>query len=191
MHRVAEALRPAVLVGVGAAFEFVAGTLPRAPQWMSATGLEWLYRLAREPARLGPRYLVRDPRFAVIVLRELLHFDPYGNLGKEGTRERLKKLLSPRYLASRVAVTLYEWRHPDAPWLTRAAIAWLEAHLRPEHRGFEWGSGTGTLWFARRSASLVSVEHARPGPPACAASSPQRASRTWITDSWRRAPISR
>lgn len=54
-HR--EALRPAVAVGVGAALAFVGGTLARAPGWMSAAGLEWAYRLYREPRRLWSRYL--------------------------------------------------------------------------------------------------------------------------------------
>lgn len=72
MHRIAEAVRPAVCVGVGAGLDFVAGAVPRAPRWMSRAGLEWLYRLAREPRRLWRRYLVRDPRFLIILLRDLL-----------------------------------------------------------------------------------------------------------------------
>ena len=71
MHRIAHDIRPAVLIGVGASLDFVAGTIPRAPRWMSVAGLEWLYRLMREPVRLAPRYLVRDPRFAGIVLDQL------------------------------------------------------------------------------------------------------------------------
>jgi len=64
-------LRPAVLLGVGAAIDFIAGTAQRAPRWMSASGLEWFYRLTREPRRLWRRYLTRDPEFLLIVLREL------------------------------------------------------------------------------------------------------------------------
>jgi N-acetylglucosaminyldiphosphoundecaprenol N-acetyl-beta-D-mannosaminyltransferase len=71
MHRIAAAVRPAVCVGVGAGLDFLAGTTPRAPRWISAAGLEWLYRLAREPRRLWRRYLVRDPRFALVFLRDL------------------------------------------------------------------------------------------------------------------------
>jgi len=67
-----EALRPAVLLGVGASLDFIAGTIPRAPRWMSRSGLEWLYRLSREPRRLAHRYLVRDPRFLVILARRLM-----------------------------------------------------------------------------------------------------------------------
>jgi N-acetylglucosaminyldiphosphoundecaprenol N-acetyl-beta-D-mannosaminyltransferase len=61
-----------VLIGVGGTLEFIAGRVPRAPQWMSGHGLEWLYRLVREPRRLWRRYLVRDPRFALIVARMLM-----------------------------------------------------------------------------------------------------------------------
>jgi N-acetylglucosaminyldiphosphoundecaprenol N-acetyl-beta-D-mannosaminyltransferase len=69
---VRDALRPAVLLAVGASLDFVAGTIPRAPEWMSRSGLEWLYRLAREPRRLWRRYLVRDPKFVVLLGRVML-----------------------------------------------------------------------------------------------------------------------
>ncbi len=45
-----------VMIGVGAAFDYHAGTIPRAPAWAQASGLEWLHRLASEPHRLWPRY---------------------------------------------------------------------------------------------------------------------------------------
>jgi len=66
-----ERLKPAVLIGVGASLDFVAGTQKRAPSWMSKLGLEWLYRLAQEPRRLAARYLLRDPEFGLILLRQL------------------------------------------------------------------------------------------------------------------------
>jgi N-acetylglucosaminyldiphosphoundecaprenol N-acetyl-beta-D-mannosaminyltransferase len=72
MHRIARAVRPAVLIGVGASFDFVAGAVQRAPEWASEHGLEWLYRLVHEPLRLAPRYLVRDPRFLAILVREIV-----------------------------------------------------------------------------------------------------------------------
>ena len=52
-----------VLVGVGAAFDFHAGLIPQAPGWMQSAGLEWLFRMAQEPRRLGPRYVRYNPRF--------------------------------------------------------------------------------------------------------------------------------
>lgn len=72
IQEAAEALRPAVLLGVGASIDFLAGTARRAPRWMSSSGLEWLYRLGQEPRRLWRRYLVRDPKFAAIVMNQLL-----------------------------------------------------------------------------------------------------------------------
>ena len=56
-------LRPAILFGVGAAFDFHAGVKRRAPEWMRSAGLEWLHRLASEPGRLWKRYLVTNSIF--------------------------------------------------------------------------------------------------------------------------------
>jgi N-acetylglucosaminyldiphosphoundecaprenol N-acetyl-beta-D-mannosaminyltransferase len=67
-----EMLKPAVLIGVGASLDFVAGIQKRAPVWMSKVGVEWAYRLAQEPRRLAGRYLLRDPEFCLILLRQLL-----------------------------------------------------------------------------------------------------------------------
>jgi N-acetylglucosaminyldiphosphoundecaprenol N-acetyl-beta-D-mannosaminyltransferase len=58
-----------VMVGVGAAFDMHAGRLGQAPGWMQASGLEWLYRLFREPRRLWRRYLRNNPRFVLAILR--------------------------------------------------------------------------------------------------------------------------
>ncbi len=68
---VQSALRPAVLLGIGASLDFLAGTARRAPAWMSKCGLEWAYRLAREPRRMWRRYLVRDPRFVWILAKSM------------------------------------------------------------------------------------------------------------------------
>jgi N-acetylglucosaminyldiphosphoundecaprenol N-acetyl-beta-D-mannosaminyltransferase len=64
-------LHPAVSLAIGAGLDFIAGAVRRAPPWMSNAGLEWLYRLSREPRRLWRRYLVNDPKFAWILLRSL------------------------------------------------------------------------------------------------------------------------
>src|SRR5690606_414238 len=56
---------PAVLVGVGAAFDYHAGTLRRAPLWWQSHGLEWAYRLAMEPRRLARRYAVTNTLFLI------------------------------------------------------------------------------------------------------------------------------
>jgi N-acetylglucosaminyldiphosphoundecaprenol N-acetyl-beta-D-mannosaminyltransferase len=69
-HRIRDLLRPTVILGVGASLDFIAGVVKRAPPWVSVTGFEWLYRLAHEPRRLWKRYLLRDPKFLAIVLRE-------------------------------------------------------------------------------------------------------------------------
>ncbi len=61
MERHREDLPGVVLVGVGAAFDIVAGRFREAPGWMTRIGMEWLFRLAQEPRRLTRRYLVDDP----------------------------------------------------------------------------------------------------------------------------------
>lgn len=62
----------AVMIGVGAAFDFHAGTVARAPAWMRDNGLEWLHRLASEPGRLWKRYLVTNTLFILGAARQLL-----------------------------------------------------------------------------------------------------------------------
>lgn len=62
----------AVMLGVGAAFDFHAGTVPYAPAWMRRFGLEWLHRLVREPRRLWKRYLVTNSLFILMSTRQLL-----------------------------------------------------------------------------------------------------------------------
>ena len=71
IRRMLPHVRPAVLVGIGASLDFVAGRVRRAPPWLSSLGLEWLYRLGQEPRRLWRRYLVRDPQFLLVALRML------------------------------------------------------------------------------------------------------------------------
>ncbi|MCK6491699.1 MAG: WecB/TagA/CpsF family glycosyltransferase, partial [Planctomycetes bacterium] len=63
---------PAVLLGVGAWFDFASGAKREAPGWMRRVGLEWLFRLCQEPRRLAWRYLWHNPRFCLLVLLSLL-----------------------------------------------------------------------------------------------------------------------
>jgi N-acetylglucosaminyldiphosphoundecaprenol N-acetyl-beta-D-mannosaminyltransferase len=63
MHEMRPLLRAPLLVGVGAAFDFHAGLIRQAPPWMQRNGLEWSYRLSREPRRLWRRYARYNPRF--------------------------------------------------------------------------------------------------------------------------------
>jgi len=72
MHEFAQRLNVPAMVGVGAAFDFVSARARQAPLWMREHGLEWLFRLVREPRRLWRRYLLNGPRFAFWVLLQLL-----------------------------------------------------------------------------------------------------------------------
>jgi len=71
MLRMRPRLEVPVMCAVGAAFDFHAGLVPQAPQWLQRRGLEWLYRMTREPRRLAPRYLRYNPRFAVAAARQV------------------------------------------------------------------------------------------------------------------------
>jgi N-acetylglucosaminyldiphosphoundecaprenol N-acetyl-beta-D-mannosaminyltransferase len=70
MARMRGSLSAPVLVGVGAAFDFHAGIVPQAPRWLQDRGLEWAYRLAREPRRLWRRYLRYNPLFVLGFARQ-------------------------------------------------------------------------------------------------------------------------
>jgi N-acetylglucosaminyldiphosphoundecaprenol N-acetyl-beta-D-mannosaminyltransferase len=71
IHGAFSSIRPAVAIGVGAGFDFIAERMRRAPRWMSKSGIEWLFRLAQEPRRLAKRYLVDDPEFLAILYRTM------------------------------------------------------------------------------------------------------------------------
>jgi N-acetylglucosaminyldiphosphoundecaprenol N-acetyl-beta-D-mannosaminyltransferase len=73
MARMRPLLAAPLLVGVGAAFDFHAGLVPQAPGWMGRNGLEWAYRLAREPRRLWRRYARYNPLFVASFTRQYLH----------------------------------------------------------------------------------------------------------------------
>jgi glycosyl transferase family WecB/TagA/CpsF len=72
MYRNAQLLSPAVLIGVGAAFDFHAGTKRRAPDWMQRAGPEWAHRVASEPKRLAGQYVRTNSEFVVRGAPELI-----------------------------------------------------------------------------------------------------------------------
>lgn len=61
------------LIGIGATLDFMAGIVTRAPRWMRSAGLEWLFRLVRDPRRMAPRYLLRDILFFYYLMLDILH----------------------------------------------------------------------------------------------------------------------
>lgn len=72
MHEHLGRLSAPLLVGVGAAFNFHAGLKKQAPRWMQRSGLEWCFRLITEPRRLWRRYLINNPWFLWLILRDAL-----------------------------------------------------------------------------------------------------------------------
>ncbi|HUY31669.1 MAG TPA: WecB/TagA/CpsF family glycosyltransferase [Pirellulales bacterium] len=81
----------AVQVCVGAAFDFHAGVKPMAPAWMQRSGLEWAFRLAHEPRRLGRRYLVTNSLFLFKLAVAWLKSGKKGRLARSGSAERGNK----------------------------------------------------------------------------------------------------
>ena len=66
-----------LMVGVGAAFDLLSGSLSEAPDWMKTSGLQWLYRLIKEPRRLWRRYLTNNPAFIVLTCLQLARLRKY------------------------------------------------------------------------------------------------------------------
>jgi len=65
-------LKVNIALPVGAMFDYISGETPRAPRWMTDHGLEWLGRLIIEPRRLWKRYMIGNPHFILMVMRELI-----------------------------------------------------------------------------------------------------------------------
>lgn len=76
-----------VMVGVGAAFDFLAGTKRQAPRLLQRTGLEWCFRLATEPRRLWRRYLYHNPRYLGLFMRQLIAHRGAKNRATKGDAE--------------------------------------------------------------------------------------------------------
>jgi len=70
-----------IIGSIGAVFDFYANVTPRAPRWLRELGLEWAFRLVREPRRLWRRTLISAPRFFLLVMRERLSAAPDGRSG--------------------------------------------------------------------------------------------------------------
>lgn len=77
-HR--QKLNVPVMIGVGAAFDFIAGVKKQAPRWMQRCGLEWFFRLCSEPRRLWKRYLVGNTRFIYLLIKHVMK----GKSGNKG-----------------------------------------------------------------------------------------------------------
>jgi N-acetylglucosaminyldiphosphoundecaprenol N-acetyl-beta-D-mannosaminyltransferase len=73
MRRFRDRLTVPVLIGVGAAFDYNTNRIQRAPLWMQACALEWLYRVFQEPQRLWRRYFRNNPLFVYYLICELTH----------------------------------------------------------------------------------------------------------------------
>lgn len=82
-------LLPLPVLAVGAAFPFIAGTLPQAPPWLQDHGLEWLFRLCAEPRRLWRRYLSLNPAYAVLLALQAVGICRFRTEGRKPSQELL------------------------------------------------------------------------------------------------------
>jgi N-acetylglucosaminyldiphosphoundecaprenol N-acetyl-beta-D-mannosaminyltransferase len=72
MQQIHPLLPGVALVGVGAAFDFIAGTKKEAPVWIQRSGLEWLFRLTQEPRRLWRRYIFNNPAYVILLTKQII-----------------------------------------------------------------------------------------------------------------------
>ncbi|MFT3870258.1 MAG: WecB/TagA/CpsF family glycosyltransferase [Nibricoccus sp.] len=79
MAEYSERLAVPVMLGVGAAFDFLSGRVRQAPRWIQRSGFEWVWRLCAEPRRLGPRYFKNNPLFVLRVLAQLTGLKKYSS----------------------------------------------------------------------------------------------------------------
>jgi N-acetylglucosaminyldiphosphoundecaprenol N-acetyl-beta-D-mannosaminyltransferase len=76
MHEIAPRLPGKTLIGVGAAFDLLSGTVPQAPPLLQRAGLEWAFRLWQEPRRLWRRYVLNNPLYLVLAAHQVLRYRP-------------------------------------------------------------------------------------------------------------------
>ena len=74
-------LATTLMLGVGAAFDFHAGTSRQAPRWMQRSGLEWLFRLCMEPKRLCRRYALLNPAYIALVTMQYARITTFDTAG--------------------------------------------------------------------------------------------------------------
>lgn len=72
---------------------------------------------------------------------------------------KIYKHWSPRYFYDKFCQVLYDTINPGQPWFTRDSIRILDHYIKKADLGFEYGSGRSTIWFAKKSQNLISVEH--------------------------------
>ena len=140
MARMRPRLQAPVLVGVGAAFDFLSGRKRQAPGWMQARGLEWLFRLSQEPARLLPRYLRYNPAFVAAFARAIRAGAKGASPGGQQPRQHVALEARAQLLARvrrRPAREPARGRRPAPPPVTRGGPQCRRQRLRRAVAGHE------------------------------------------------------
>jgi N-acetylglucosaminyldiphosphoundecaprenol N-acetyl-beta-D-mannosaminyltransferase len=76
-------LLPLPMLGVGAAFAFIAGEIAQAPGWMQEIGMEWFFRLCVEPRRLWRRYVILNPAYLFLLFLQVMHLRSFDTKGAQ------------------------------------------------------------------------------------------------------------
>lgn len=103
IHRYREQLHSiTTFLAIGATIDFEAGNISRSPKWVSAVGMEWLYRLIGEPKRLWKRYLIDDLPFLLLLFQQRLGFyrNPFHDRADYATRESVRPASQPAISAA-------------------------------------------------------------------------------------------
>lgn len=168
-------LPPALYVGAGAAVDFAAGLLSRAPRPVQALGAEWLYRLAQEPGRLARRYLLRGPLFLGVVARSVVRAArgrPVARADGRASAYRPRERREP--LPARVSVVIPTH---DRDAQVEDAIASVLAQTVPVHevlvcddRGAATTRAVVDAWTARTDGLVRYVDSSGPGAGTAGAS---------------------
>ena len=153
---------PAVMLGVGAAFDFHAGMAPRAPRWMRSAGLEWLHRLAGNPRRLAGRYFVTNTMFIAKTASEAVQ-SAVGRLGGRGSGAEARR--GPVSLAPNSELMMLRARDDSVDGgAIDDLVARIDSSLSPRSgRVIEFvasapGEGTSTLASAYASANAAQLQ---------------------------------
>lgn len=147
-------IRAAAMFGFGAAFDIHAGLATQAPDWIRPTGMEWLYRLLKDPRRLGPRYLKNNPRFLAAILRRPPRPARPAGVPTASRTKRAAYQAFERLERTRVHVLPAHYYSPvaDRTWLRHNESLWRRPATLP---GVDWDLDDQLRWLRKACADHV------------------------------------
>lgn len=156
-------IKAPIMIGVGAAFDFLSGGKNQAPRWMQRAGLEWLFRLCAEPKRLWKRYFFIVPTFLSLASLQLLGLLRFGEAKEPRQTNRSKTQLAPRFaILAMLSVTSITLLTMPAPHLVERMP--VETAL-PDAIG-EW-NGAELFFCQSKSCGAATTTPAYTPEPSC------------------------